>query len=107
MPQPVAEIEAAPAVVAGEQVAVLIEIGDVAHLVTEAALVGTGHVVRGVELDLAEARGEGDLLGVGQRLIAEHQHGIAVHAGMDRRRARLIERGREIDVLDLARRTRV
>jgi hypothetical protein len=45
------------------------------------SLVGPGHVVRGVELDLAEALGKSDLLRVGERLVVEHQHGVAnVHS---------------------------
>src|SRR6266481_5419756 len=101
MPQLVAEIERAPAVVARQQVALLIEIGNVAHLDAEPALIEPRHVVGGVELDFAERFGERDLLVVGQRLIVEQQYGMAVHGGMDVRRRSGIERCAQIDAGDL------
>jgi hypothetical protein len=101
MPQPIAETERAAAIVAQEHAAALIEIGNVAHLYAEPALIERRHVVGGVELDLAEAFGECDLLLVGERLIVEHQYGKPVHGGMDRRRGAGIKRSAEIDAVNL------
>ena len=100
MPQPIAEIERAPAIIPRQQVAVLIEIRDVAHLDAEPALVEPRYVVGRVQLDLAEASGECDLLFVGQWLLVEHQHRMPVHAGMYRRYLSRIERRAQIDAFD-------
>src|SRR5260370_24621106 len=101
MPQPVAEIERAPAIVARQQVARVIEIGNVARLVAEPALIEPRHVVGGVELDLAEGFGKRDLLLVVQRLIAEDQYRVAVHGGVDRGCRAGIERYPQINAGDL------
>jgi hypothetical protein len=100
MPQPISEIERAPAIIPRQQVAVLIEIRDVAHLDAEPALVEPRYVVGRVQLDLAEASGKCDLLLVGQWLIVEHQHRMPVHAGMDRLHPGRIERCAQIDAFD-------
>ena len=57
---------------------------------------------RAVGLELAEMAGEGELLVVGDRLIAEHQHGVAVHAGLDRGDLVAREGTAVIDAADLA-----
>ncbi len=53
-------------------------------------------------LDLAEIAAEGELLLVGDVLIVEHQHGIAVHPRLDRRRLVRREGLAQIDARDLA-----
>ena len=86
MPQPVPQCIHPPAVVARAQPLALIEIGDVAELeLREAPLLRLGHLARERHLQLAEIAGEIDLLRVGQRLIAEDQDRMLVHAGLDRR----------------------
>ena len=102
MPQAIAEIEGALAIVARQQRVVLVEIGNVADLDAESALIEPGHVVRGIEFDLAEALGKRDLLFVADALVVKHQHRMAIHAGMDRRDGRGIKRPAQVDVLDLA-----
>ena len=84
MPQPVAEIEHAAAVVARQRLAVLVEVRDVDHAGLEAQLVRLGDVTAERALDLAEVLGEFDLLVVGDVLVAKDQHRVAVHAGVDR-----------------------
>ena len=101
MPQPIAEIERAPAIITRQYIAVLIEIRNVAHLDAEPALVKPRNVVGRVKLDFAEASGECDLLFVGQWLLVEHQHRMPVHAGMYRRYLSRIERRAQIDAFDL------
>jgi hypothetical protein len=79
VPQPVAEpVHAAP-IVGLQEVAVLVQVRDVAErLVPEAAL-SQGRRARPRVQRPVEALGEGDLLVVGERLIAEHEHGVLVH----------------------------
>ena len=54
-----------------------------------------------VALQLAELAREGELLLVGDVLVAEHQHGVLVHAGLDRRDVVAPERLAAIDAGDL------
>jgi len=84
MPELVAEVEHATAIVAGEDLVVAIEVRDVRELDRDPAILGPGHVAAHGELDLAEVAAEGDLLLVAQGLIVEHQDRVANHAGLDR-----------------------
>src|SRR5438067_3944586 len=85
MPQPVGQFEKPDAVVGGHDVAVLVEVREIGNAGAEPLLVTAAEVSRGaVRLQLAEMAGEGELLVVGDRLVAEHQHRVTVHAGFDR-----------------------
>src|SRR2546421_58202 len=61
------------------------------------------HIARGVAGlvamagELAEARGEGDLLQIVERLPAKHQHRMLVPRGLDGPPVRIVERLRQID----------
>ena len=81
---------------------VAIEVRDVGELDREPALVGLDDVAVHRQLDLAEVAAERDLLLVGELLVVEHQHGIAIHAGLDRRDLVGLERPAQIDAADLA-----
>src|SRR5207248_5109898 len=51
----------------------------------EPRLVAAADMTRGaVALQLAEMTAEGELLVIAEALVAEHQHRVAVHAGLDR-----------------------
>jgi len=102
MPQLVAEIEHAAAVVARQQLAVLVEIGDVGHVEGQPTLAILHDMTAGDALDLAEIAAEGELLLVGDRLVVEYQDGVAVHGSLDRRRLLGGERLAQIDAVDLA-----
>ena len=58
---------------------------------------------RRVVLQLAEMPGEGELLFVGDVLVREHQHGVAVHACLDRRNLIAAESLAAVDPGDLRR----
>ena len=84
MPEPVAQVEHAPAVVGGEDLAFLVQVRDVVHeRVREALLV---HVDRGARrFDRPEVGGEIHLLVVVDVLAGEHEHRVPVHRCFDLR----------------------
>src|SRR5205807_2371590 len=55
-----------------------------------------------VVLERAELAGEGELLLVAELLVAEHQHGMVVHARLDRGDLVRVERPAAIDTGNLA-----
>ena len=86
MPQPVAELEEPDPLVRRDDIAVLVEVGEIGDAGTEPLLDRLPDMPRrAIVLQLAEMPGEDDLLFVGQILVAEHQHRVTVHAGFDRR----------------------
>src|SRR5690349_1791841 len=83
MPQSIAEIEHAAAIVAIERLPALIQIGHVDHAVLETIFVVLRDVAALRVLDRAEVDREGHLLIVADALIAKHEHRVAIHAGVD------------------------
>ena len=79
VPQLVGQRVHAPVIFPGAQLVLRVEIGDVAQLqpVAEAALLRLGHLPGERHLQLAEVAAELALLLVGDRLVVEHQHGVA------------------------------
>ena len=77
VPQPVAEAVEPPAVVAGAQPVVLVEVRDVADLRDREAPLAAARR-RAADLQFAEPGGEIVQLPVGQLLVVEHQDGLAV-----------------------------
>ena len=103
MPQPVGQLEEPHAVVGGDDVAVFVEVREIGHAGAEPLLAARPHMPRrAVCLQFAEMAGEGELLVIGDRLLAEHQHGVTVHAVFDRRDLACVERVAAIDAGDLA-----
>ena len=92
MPEAIAQRVVAPAIVGLHDPALGIEVRDVGNcLVAEPALregPAPGALVQAAVEPLAER----ELLGVGEHLIAEDEHGVLVHAGADRRERVGIER---------------
>jgi hypothetical protein len=84
VPQPVAQVEHPPPVVARQRLLVLVQIGRVLHVERQAAFVQLGDVAAGRGLQRTEAACESPLLVVCQALIVEHQNRVAVHARLDR-----------------------
>ena len=82
MPELVAEPEQAAAVVARQNLVVLVEVGDVVQVHAHAPVLRRGDVA-GRLLERPEAAAEGELLVVVDLLVVEHQHAELVHAGMD------------------------
>jgi hypothetical protein len=83
VPEPVAEGIHAAAMVGLHDLAVLVEVRDVAEgLVAEAVLLERADAELGVE-GAVEALGELEVLVVGEGLIAEDEDGELVHAGAD------------------------
>jgi hypothetical protein len=82
VPQTVAQCRHAPLVVACQLLARLVEVGDVGEGGVEAQL---GILDRGVGafLERPEIACEGELLLVADVLARQHEHGMAVHAGVD------------------------
>ena len=103
MPQPVGQFEEPHPVVGGDDVAVLVEVREIRHAGAEPLGGATADMAgRLVRLQLAEMTGEGELRFVGEKLIAEHQHRVAVHARLDRGDLIRAERLMAIDAGDLA-----
>ena len=103
MPQPVAQLEEPLAVVGRDDLAVPVEVGEIAHARAQPALRRLADGARPhLLLERPECAAEGELLLVGDVLVVEHQHGVAVHAGVDRRGVRGAERLAEIEARDLA-----
>src|SRR6516165_11564982 len=101
-PQPVAELEEPHAVFGRHDPAVLVEVREIRHARTEALLLAPADMSgRRVALELAEVAGEGELLLVGDVLLAEHKNGVLVHAGLDRRHFHGAERATAVDPGDL------
>ena len=101
MPEAIAEAVHAAPVVGLQQIAVFIDVRDVAEgLVAEPALLERGGPRLGVQLAV-EALREGDLLVVGEGLVAKNQHGVLVHAGPDLGERLRIVHPPEIDRADL------
>ena len=99
MPQPVAEAVEPPPVVQRADVVVLVEIGDVADLRdSQPALSGAGGGP--ADLQRAEARGEVAQLRVGEALVAEDHHRVAIDRRPDRIDGGSISRSGEIDAGD-------
>ena len=82
MPELVAEAEQTAAVVAGQDLVVLVEVGDVVQVHAHAPVLGRGDVAGGL-LERPQAAAEDELLVVVDLLVVEHQHAEFVHAGMD------------------------
>src|SRR5712672_393734 len=107
MPQAVAEIEQMNTAVARQRLAILVEVGNIVKAGTEAGILWLDDIAAARILALAEIQRERHLLLVGNVLIAEQQHGVSVHAGLDvggfLRRQRLPQ----IDAGNLAEKMRV
>ena len=85
MPQPVAQLEEPDPILVGHDVAVLVEVGEIRDAGAEPLVLAFSDMPRRVViLELPEMAGERDLLLVGEVLVAEDQHGILVHARLDR-----------------------
>src|ERR1051326_3850965 len=85
MPEPVGELEEPHAVVCRHDVAVFIEVREISHAGAEPLLVAAADVARrAVSLQLAKMPRKGELLVIGDALVAKHQHGVAVHPSFDR-----------------------
>ena len=103
VPEPVAQLEEPLAVVARNDLAVLVEVGQIADPGAEAALRCLADVAGpGLDLELAEVAREGDLLRVGDVLAVKDQHRMPVHALVDRGGVLAAERLRQIDAGNLA-----
>ncbi len=103
MPQAIADGEQPAPVLAREGCVVLVEVGDVGEGRGQARLIGRPQAGADGVLDVAQALGEGELLGVVDLLVVEYQHGIPVHAGVDRRHLVRCQRLAHVDALDFAR----
>src|SRR5262245_27617884 len=101
MPEPVADREQPTAVVAGERLVVLVEIGHVGEGRGQPVVVGSAQARAGRVLELAEAARERELLIVVDVLIVEDQHRVLVHALVDRRHLVGGERLAGVQSLDL------
>ena len=103
MPQPVAELEEPQPVLGREDVAVFVEVGEIGDAGPKPLLLAPADVPgRRIILERAELAGKGELLLVTERLVAEHQHSIGVHACFDRCDFVRVERPAAIDGGNLA-----
>ena len=101
MPQPVAQPEQPPPIVARQDLVVLVEVGDVVHVHRQAAL-GTLCDVAGRLLQRAEVAAERKLGVIGEVLVMEYQHTILIHSGRDCRGIGVRQRLRDVDAGHLA-----
>ena len=102
MPQPVAEVEHASPIVARQRLLVLVEIGRILHVERQPPLGRGRDMPSGRRLQRAEIARERALRIVGQLLIVEHQHGVVIHAGLDRRDILTRQRLRDVHARHLA-----
>jgi len=108
MPQPVAELEEPDPVLGGNDGAALVEVREIGDAGANPRIAIFADMAgRLVALQLAEMPGERDLLRVAEILVAEHQHGVAVHAGLDRGDLVGRERLGTVDTADLTGKGRV
>ena len=98
MPQLVAEVEQIAAVVARRYPALGIEVRDVGDIGAQPHL-GAG-IVR-IDFERAEEPAEGELLLVGNRLLREDEHAVAVEGRLDLGKDSGITGRRQIDAADL------
>src|SRR5215831_16529985 len=100
MPEAITERVHAPAVVGRHHLAGLVEVRDVSEcLVAQSALADDGGA--GSRMDLAvEALRELELLGIGERLIAEDEQGELVHPLVDLIERCAIMHAPQIDLTD-------
>ena len=84
VPQAVGDRGGAHAVVRVPDLAVLVDVGDVGQRLVAEPVVADGRGGRPGMQRAVETLGEVELLFVGELLVAEHQHGVLVHAGADR-----------------------
>src|ERR1700722_20947551 len=84
MPQPITELEKPDAIVRIHQRAISRQVGEIGNAGAKTFLLALADMTWGfVALEIAEARGEGELLLVRQRLIAKDEHGVSRHALAD------------------------
>ena len=108
MPQPVAELEEPDPILVGHDVAVLVEVGEIRDARAEPMVLALSDMPRRVViLELAEMAGERDLLLVGDVLVAKDEHGIFVHARLDRSDLLWAERLAAIDTRNFSGKDRV
>src|SRR5579872_860856 len=107
MPELVAEVEQPPAILAVERPMVLAEVRDVVHQVVEPPVIRPADKAASGILDLAEIAGKGDLLFVGNVLVMEDEHRVAVHPLIDRRDPLRGERLAQIQPAHLADKNRM
>ena len=97
VPQAIGQAGHAAAVVGGQQRAVGADVGNVGQGLVAEAVFGQ-HRRRGARMQGAvEGSCEIDLFGIAKRLIAKHQHAVAVHAAAQHREGGGIARGAQVD----------
>src|SRR5438094_670239 len=100
VPEAVADGEEPAPVVAREHLMMLVEVRYVGERGRQAVLVRRPQARADRVLELAQAAAEGQLLGVVDALVAEHEHRVLVHPGVDRRHLVRRERLAEVEPLD-------
>ena len=88
-------------VVAGQDLVVLVEVGDVVQVHAHAPVLRRGDVAGGL-LERPQAAAEDELLVVVDLLVVEHQHAELVHAGVDGGDFVLRERLAQVEAGDFA-----
>ena len=102
MPETIGKLEEPDPVLGRHESAVARQIGKVRDAGTQPMLVAFADVAgRFVALEFAEMTGKGELLLVGERPIAKHQDGVALHGRIDRLRIGLSQWGAAFDAADL------
>src|SRR5262249_10569928 len=108
VPEAVAQLEEPHAVLGRHDVAVAVEGGEVRDAGPQPGILSLSHVARGlVVLPLAEVPRGSDLRVVGEVLVAEAEHRVPVHSGLDRGDLLRADRPRDVDAGDLSREGRV
>ena len=78
------------------------EVGDVGHVRVQPPLLGARDVAAGGDFQRAEVAAELLLLLIGEVLVVEHQHGVPIHAGFQRRDLIARQRLGDVEAGDLA-----
>ena len=101
MPEHVTQVEQPHAGLAAERLPVAAEVRDVVHAGLQALVLGLGDVAAARIFEPPEILAERHLLLVGDLLVVEHEHGVTVHARLDRRDLVRCQRFRDLDARHL------
>ena len=103
MPQPIAQRIETPPIVPRERLVISVEVRHIGERRIETQLLRLGDRIAARVFQVTEIQRERQLRFVGQMLVAKHQHGVAIHARLDRCAFVARDRSRDVHAGHLAR----
>jgi hypothetical protein len=108
MPQPVAQLEEPLAIVGRDDLAILVEVGEIGDSLTEAGFRRLADCAGPLlDLERTEIPREGDLLLIGDVLVVKNQHTVAIHRILDGDSVLAADRLGEVDARRLSSKDRM